>query len=126
MTGSRLVIIVCRKSISNLLRVLTGCHANDLLELARHMTLTAEPGLGSRFRQGHTRFDESLSMPDAHTFQISIRRHADFRPEDTQKIVRAERDVLCQRLQGNALRKMFLNIMTCLLYGSLLFPDMSF
>ena len=36
---------------SNLLRILAGCHANDPLEVARQMALTAEPDLHRHLSQ---------------------------------------------------------------------------
>src|SRR5688572_24745711 len=123
MMGIKLIVTIL---ISNVLRVLTRCHTDNLLELARHVTLTAEANFRGHLCQRLTLFDESLRMPDAYTFQIGIRRHAHFCPEGTQEIVRAERYVLRHRMQGHAFRKMFVNILACLPYRFFLPSHMSF
>ena len=123
MIGSKLIVILL---ISNVLRVLTGRNTDDFPELARHMTLAAEPNLSSYFSQRLTSLDQALCMPDAHTLQIGIRRHANFRPENAQEIVRTERYVLSQRIQCNAFGEMFIDVLAYLLYCSFLFSRISF
>jgi hypothetical protein len=58
-----------------MLRVLTRRYADDLFELARHMTLTAEANLGSYLCQWFASSNEPLYMLNPHAFQICKGRH---------------------------------------------------
>ena len=73
-------------------RVLSRRHGEAPFEPVRQVALIGEPGRQCHVRQRHPAGEEALRLPDAHTFEVGMWRHADLRPEDPRDIMGAEAD----------------------------------
>ena len=94
----------------DLLSVLTGCDGDMALETIGQMALAAEARVVGDLCQRQPAQQHFLRPPDAHIFQVSMRRQAHFLTEHAQQIKRTPIDKYRQLLQGDILGKMLVEI----------------
>src|ERR1700741_813005 len=82
----------------NLCGVLTRRYADDLLEAAGHMALTAISNLDSELCQRFADLNKPLGVTNAHIFQIRVGRHANLGGKGTQKVIGTESDIPSQQV----------------------------
>ena len=68
--------------------VFTGRDADNPLEVARQVALTAEADLDRHVDQRSTRLDQPLRLTNTHGFEIAVGRHPDLGMKYAHQIVR--------------------------------------
>src|SRR6266508_6667995 len=112
-------------SAFELVRVLAWRHTDQALEAMGEMALAAEPGLVGDLSHRHPLCQELLRLADSYAFEVGMRGHSHFGTKDTQEVVRAQADIAGDFGQGDAPRKVSVNIVAGLPYHARLMPDRS-